>query len=61
MPEMDGFELLAMMQDDDRLKDVPVVVMSANEGQEVIANSLKNGAKTFIVKPLRIQDCKGLV
>jgi CheY-like chemotaxis protein len=31
MPVMDGFELLSIMQDDPRLKEIPVVVMSADE------------------------------
>ncbi len=31
MPEMDGFELLTIMQGDPRFKDLPVIVMSANE------------------------------
>lgn len=31
MPEMDGFELLSLMQDDPRLRQIPVVVMSAND------------------------------
>jgi CheY-like chemotaxis protein len=40
MPEMDGFELLSLMQEDDRLKTIPVVVMSANDTNEIIANCL---------------------
>lgn len=40
MPEMDGFELLSIMQDDPRLKEIPVVIMSANESSEIIANCL---------------------
>jgi CheY-like chemotaxis protein len=40
MPEMDGFELLTLMQQDPRLKEIPVVVMSANESTEIIANCL---------------------
>lgn len=40
MPEMDGFELLSLMQDDPRLKEIPVVIMSANESKEIIANCL---------------------
>ena len=31
MPEMNGFELLSLMQEDDKLRLIPVVVMSANE------------------------------
>ena len=31
MPEMNGFEVLTHMKKDERLKDIPVVVMSANQ------------------------------
>jgi CheY-like chemotaxis protein len=31
MPEMDGFEFLNRIRDDDKLVDVPVVVLSAKE------------------------------
>ena len=29
MPVMDGFELLSIMQEDERLREIPVVIMSA--------------------------------
>lgn len=54
MPEMDGFEVLSCMQDDDRLKEIPVVIMSANESNEIIAGCLRMGAKDYLVKPVRI-------
>ena len=40
MPEMDGFELLSLMQEEDRLSAIPVVVMSADGDKEIIANCL---------------------
>lgn len=40
MPEMDGFEVLTLMKENERLKDIPVVVMSADEKKDVIAKSL---------------------
>jgi len=54
MPEMDGFELLTLMQEYERMRMVPVVVMTANDTNEIAANCLKNGAKDFLVKPIRI-------
>ena len=54
MPEMDGFEVLSLMQDDKRLSQIPVVVMSCNESNDIIANCLKMGAKNYLVKPVRI-------
>lgn len=40
MPEMDGFELLTLMQEDEKLSLIPVVVMSADGDKEIIANCL---------------------
>ena len=40
MPEMDGFELLSLMQDDESLRNIPVVVMTANDTTEIAANCL---------------------
>ena len=37
MPEMNGFEVLSLMMEDDRLKKIPVVVMSANDSKETVA------------------------
>lgn len=47
MPEMDGFELLSLIQEDDRLKTIPVVIMSANDTKEVIANCLSKKLTNF--------------
>ncbi len=54
MPDMDGFEVLNIMQADPKLKAVPIVVMSAEESNDVIADCLHKGAMSFLVKPVRI-------
>lgn len=43
MPIVDGFELLSLMQEDERLRTVPVVVMTANDTNEIAANCLSKG------------------
>ena len=53
MPEMNGFEVLALMRDDPRLSQIPVVVMSSTESKDTIANCLQMGAQNYIVKPVR--------
>ncbi|KAL4453143.1 hypothetical protein ABPG74_015374 [Tetrahymena malaccensis] len=60
MPEMDGIELLLLMQDHEHLKRIPVIMMSFDNEQERVAYCIANGAKDYLVKPLRIQNVKGL-
>ena len=36
MPEMDGFEVLKEIQEDERLSKIPVVVMSSEENDVII-------------------------
>ncbi|MDR3547479.1 MAG: hypothetical protein P4M11_04270 [Candidatus Pacebacteria bacterium] len=38
---------------DDRLKKIPVIMMSSSEDIEFISKSLSMGAKDYFVKPLR--------
>ena len=40
MPEMDGFELLTIMKQEESLKDIPVIVMSANESTHIVSHCL---------------------
>ena len=61
MPIMNGFDLLKKIQAHPRLREIPVVIMSANESSEIIANCLALGAKDYLVKPIRINECRGLV
>ena len=60
MPELNGFQVLQQMKEDDRLKEIPVVVMSANESQEVVGQCLQQGATDYLVKPVRHQQCRAL-
>lgn len=54
MPEMDGWELLCLMQEHEHLKRIPVIMMSSDNESEKVALCLGNGAKDYLVKPLRI-------
>ena len=60
MPEVDGLEVLEEIQGDERLREIPVVMMSSTEGAEFIGACIKKGARDYIVKPLRVNVVKGL-
>jgi serine phosphatase RsbU (regulator of sigma subunit)/CheY-like chemotaxis protein len=51
MPEMDGYELCQRIKDDARLKDLPVILLTALSDPEDILRGLECGADNFIVKP----------
>jgi class 3 adenylate cyclase/CheY-like chemotaxis protein len=51
MPEIDGFEVLRRMKADTRLRDVPVIIISASEELESIVEAVRIGAEDYIPKP----------
>lgn len=52
MPEMDGFEMLKMIKEREELKDVPVIFLTSNNGQEEVLNAINGGARDYIIKPI---------
>ncbi len=59
MPEMDGDEVLAHLQDDPELRRIPVIIISS---EKVRAEAcLRNGAKAFLPKPVRSRELLPLV
>lgn len=59
LPRLSGLEVLARMNDDERLRDVPVLVITAwNETREAV---LAAGADEFVTKPFDPDDLRSAV
>jgi len=59
LPRLSGLEVLARLNEDERLKDVPVLVITAwNETREDV---LAAGADDFVSKPFDPEDLKTAV
>lgn len=56
MPDMNGFELLAELRTDERLKRIPVVLLSARAGEEATLEGLEKGADDYLVKPFSARE-----
>ncbi len=51
MPNMNGLQLLSSIRSDDALKDIPVLMVSAEARKEDILFAARTGASGYIVKP----------
>jgi len=51
MPNMNGFQLLGEIKKDDKLKHLPVLMVTAEARKEDIVLAAQNGAAGYIVKP----------
>jgi DNA-binding response OmpR family regulator len=51
MPGVDGFAVCRKVKEDDRLKDVPVIFLTAKGGGEALAEGFESGALMYINKP----------
>jgi adenylate cyclase len=52
MPEMDGFQVLAELARDLKLRDLPVIVTSSLEGIEHVVRCIELGAEDYLSKPV---------
>jgi two-component system sensor histidine kinase/response regulator len=51
MPDVDGFAVCRKIKEDARLKDVPVIFLTAKGGGEALAEGFESGALMYINKP----------
>ncbi|PPE68459.1 chemotaxis response regulator CheY [Caldimonas thermodepolymerans] len=51
MPNMNGFELLEQIKQDESLKHLPVLMVTAEARKEDIVRAAQGGAAGYIVKP----------
>lgn len=56
MPKMTGFELLEIMSRNDRLKQIPVIIITAADDPESQKRAYDYGAVDFITRPFNIKS-----
>ena len=50
LPKKDGFEVLKELKADEKMKDIPVIVLTNLEGVGDVEKALTLGAKTYLIK-----------
>ena len=53
MPVMNGAEMLAKMKEEPDLKDIPVIMLTAEAGKDNVMKIVQLGVKDYMVKPFK--------
>jgi PleD family two-component response regulator len=61
MPEVNGFEVLEQLQANLELNDIPIVIISALEGQDDIKRAIEMGANDYIIKPVDFEENANMI
>jgi CheY-like chemotaxis protein len=64
MPKMDGLQVLNQLKSDERLRSLPVVVLTSSDDASDLEQCYKLGVNAYVVKPVRfskfIEAIKGI-
>ncbi|NOZ24760.1 MAG: chemotaxis protein CheY [Nitrospirae bacterium] len=58
MPNMDGLEMLKKIRSDPELKDLPVLMVTAEAEKDKVIAAIKAGVNNYIVKPFTAETLK---
>ena len=53
MPVMDGYQVLKKVKEDDNLKHIPVIMLTAKGQERDVVKGFDLGSEDYIVKPFR--------
>jgi DNA-binding response OmpR family regulator len=56
LPYRNGFEVLRDLQQDPATRAIPVIILSAQGGEEEIVGALEAGADDFLIKPFYARE-----
>jgi CheY-like chemotaxis protein len=56
MPKVDGLDVLREIKSDERLKTIPVVMLTSSREESDLIQSYRLGANAYVVKPVGFQD-----
>jgi len=56
MPRMDGLEVVRRVKEDERLKTIPVVMLTSSREQGDLFKSYELGVNAYVIKPVDFYD-----
>lgn len=61
MPNMNGFEFLTFIKADERLKVIPIVVLTTSNNEKDKVESYKQSVAGYMVKPIRLEEYEKVI
>ncbi|MDY7032373.1 MAG: chemotaxis response regulator CheY [Thermodesulfobacteriota bacterium] len=58
MPKMTGLELLKSVRADEKLKDIPFLMVTAESEKDKVIEAVKAGVNNYVVKPFTAETLK---
>lgn len=56
IPKMDGLEVLQQIKSDEKLKTIPVVILTSSREESDLVTSYQLGVNAYVVKPLDFEE-----
>ena len=56
MPRMNGLDVLTQMRGDDRMRRIPVVILSSSREESDLARSWDLGVNAYVIKPVDVDQ-----
>jgi len=51
MPNLDGYEFIKIIRQNDQYSDIPIIILSSLAGSEEVHKGLSCGANSYLIKP----------
>jgi PAS domain S-box-containing protein len=61
MPELDGLSLVEIAKSDERLRHIPIILITARTGKDALVSALETGADDYIAKPFSPSELRARV
>ncbi len=61
MPRMNGLDMLDALKKDAKLANLPVLILTTEAQQSMVARAKQAGAKAWLIKPVKMDQFVGIV
>lgn len=61
LPKVDGLQVLLQLKSEDRLKAIPIVMLTSSNEEKDVVRSYNLGVNAYVVKPVDFDDFAGAI